>query len=252
MECDFDPLNLYNLHNDAKFPTPLKSGMELSTEDIGFTNNFQDSKWENCTSGTIEINAVSFGQIDPVSITTAKSDGAEDDYDYLLTPLNNSLTTKPSEWQHPTQLPHLSATRNVFSIEDAEDNVELDLEQHDKCRHSRSRPTLLPSSLDDDDDDDGGDDDDGAGVRSTQKVARLKKNRVAASKCREKKKKETTNLQAKERALATERDALKSMAEALREEVIGLKNEVLRHGMCNCSVIHKYIAESARQIVEDG
>lgn len=56
-------------------------------------------------------------------------------------------------------------------------------------------------------------------------MARLKKNRVAATKGRDKRW-QTADLQESERELATERNALNSMADALREEVIGLENVV--------------------------
>ncbi|KAI2611603.1 uncharacterized protein GGS25DRAFT_519912 [Hypoxylon fragiforme] len=86
------------------------------------------------------------------------------------------------------------------------------------------------------------------GCSGYQKPNHLQKNRIAASKCRTKKKRETAKLQAVEKSLKVKRDALKCMVDSLRIEVLDHKNEILRHGMCDCSVIQKYIVETARQI----
>lgn len=74
------------------------------------------------------------------------------------------------------------------------------------------------------------------------------KNRLAASKCREKSKKYVDELRDKERELAAQRASLSAHAAVLKEEVLYLKNEVLRHGDCNCDFIQKYLATAARQI----
>ncbi|KAK7952089.1 bZIP transcription factor [Apiospora aurea] len=74
------------------------------------------------------------------------------------------------------------------------------------------------------------------------------KNRLAASKCREKSKKYVDELRERERELAAQRASLSQHAASLREEVLWLKNEILRHGDCNCEFIQNYLATAARQI----
>lgn len=115
--------------------------------------------------------------------------------------------------------------------------MEVEITHHAKHRRSQSKASQSTSPLDGD-----------LGVGGNQRTTKLKKNRVAASKSREKKKRGIVKLQERERRLAAERDVLRFTATALRTEVVELKNEVLRHGMCECSVIQKYITETARQI----
>lgn len=38
--------------------------------------------------------------------------------------------------------------------------------------------------------------------------------------------------------------------DALRIQVLGLKNEGLSYGLCDCLVIQNYVVEAARQIVQ--
>ncbi|KAI0596078.1 hypothetical protein F4775DRAFT_329866 [Biscogniauxia sp. FL1348] len=76
------------------------------------------------------------------------------------------------------------------------------------------------------------------------------KNRLAASKSRQKKKKENENLEAQSKLLEDEQAKLKATADLLQSEVLSLKNEILKHGLCtNCEQIQKYILESANRLV---
>ncbi|OTB05992.1 hypothetical protein M426DRAFT_122162 [Hypoxylon sp. CI-4A] len=74
------------------------------------------------------------------------------------------------------------------------------------------------------------------------------RNRVAAHKCRQKAKQSMSNLQIRERELSRENRALHQAAGSLRDEILDLKNEILRHSDCNSDVIQKYISRAARDI----
>jgi hypothetical protein len=69
----------------------------------------------------------------------------------------------------------------------------------------------------------------------------LERNRVAASKCRQKKKEWATNLDSKARELQMNKDSLSVLANSLKEEVLYLKGEMLRHSGCNCPEIKAYL-----------
>ncbi|RWA13762.1 hypothetical protein EKO27_g1350 [Xylaria grammica] len=73
------------------------------------------------------------------------------------------------------------------------------------------------------------------------------RNRVAARKCRQKAKLNFAGLQRRERELSQQNKLLHSHVGGLREEVLDLKNEILRHSDCNSSVIQDYIANAARR-----
>lgn len=58
----------------------------------------------------------------------------------------------------------------------------------------------------------------------------------AAAKCRQKSKKSVSELQRREREMLQQNRFLTAAAGSLREEVLGLKNEILRHSRCDSEV----------------
>jgi hypothetical protein len=80
---------------------------------------------------------------------------------------------------------------------------------------------------------------------SDSRKSQLEKNRIAAEKSRRRRKEHTNGLTAKVSVLSTRNDALKAEESALREELLDLKNEILRHAGCSSSIIDGYIARKA-------
>ena len=72
------------------------------------------------------------------------------------------------------------------------------------------------------------------------------KNRIAASKCRRKRKDEERIFEERRRMLQVQNRILMGSVALLRAEVLSLKHEILRHGMCNFEPIDTYIATAAR------
>jgi len=73
------------------------------------------------------------------------------------------------------------------------------------------------------------------------------RNRIAARKCRQKAKQSVSKLQQRERDLHERNKMLLNYAASLREEILYLKNEILRHSDCNSSLIQEYITNAARR-----
>ena len=73
----------------------------------------------------------------------------------------------------------------------------------------------------------------------------LERNRVAASKCRQKKKEWTQNLETRARELQKNNGNLRMMLESLREEVVFLKGECKRHVGCECREIQRFMEDAA-------
>ncbi|KAH6646761.1 hypothetical protein BKA67DRAFT_663154 [Truncatella angustata] len=71
------------------------------------------------------------------------------------------------------------------------------------------------------------------------------RNRIAASKCRRKKKVEETQLEERWRILQVQNVILQDSASQLRNEVFSLKNEILKHGTCEFPPIQSYIKAAA-------
>ncbi|KAI9837233.1 MAG: hypothetical protein M1819_000307 [Sarea resinae] len=76
----------------------------------------------------------------------------------------------------------------------------------------------------------------------------LERNRVAASKCRQKKKEWTGNLEARARDLQNAKNQLSVIASSLRDEVLYLKGEMLKHSSCNCASIREYLNREVTNI----
>lgn len=69
----------------------------------------------------------------------------------------------------------------------------------------------------------------------------LERNRVAASKCRQKKKEWTSNLEARARDLQNSKNQLAIMVSSLKDEMLFLKGELLKHSGCTCTRIRDYL-----------
>lgn len=80
---------------------------------------------------------------------------------------------------------------------------------------------------------------------SDSRKSQLEKNRIAAEKSRRRRKEHTNGLTAKATVLSSRNEALKAEESALREELLNLKNEILRHAGCSSSIIDGYIARIA-------
>ncbi|KXJ84999.1 hypothetical protein Micbo1qcDRAFT_103002, partial [Microdochium bolleyi] len=76
---------------------------------------------------------------------------------------------------------------------------------------------------------------------STKKKKIREKNRRAATKYRNKTKCEVTKLQETEKQLSKKNSILSAHVKELRDEILALKTEILRHGTCKDQVIHGYI-----------
>lgn len=112
-------------------------------------------------------------------------------------------------------------------------------EEPPKGPNKRSKMSMeMPSDLDDDDDDE----DMKKFPMDTKKMTDeekrrnfLERNRVAALKCRQRKKQWLANLQAKVELFTTENDALTATVTQLREEIVNLKTLLLAHKDCPVS-----------------
>ncbi|KAI5795037.1 Aft1 HRA domain-containing protein [Geopyxis carbonaria] len=104
-----------------------------------------------------------------------------------------------------------------------------------KSKPSRSMSDDMDDEMMDDMDDDQGDGLRKDGKKMTDEEKRknfLERNRVAALKCRQRKKQWLANLQAKVELYGSENDALNATVQALREEIVSLKTLLLAHKDC--------------------
>ncbi|KAL8703195.1 MAG: hypothetical protein Q9201_003614 [Fulgogasparrea decipioides] len=88
----------------------------------------------------------------------------------------------------------------------------------------------------------------GQATSSAEEVRRhkfLERNRIAASKCRQKKKEWTQNLETRARELAKENNSLRLMVDSMRDEMLFIKGEMLKHTSCGCDDIQDWLKSGA-------
>lgn len=84
--------------------------------------------------------------------------------------------------------------------------------------------------------------------RTKRTLTYRERNRIAAHKCRQKNKQSVQELQQQERDLAEKNKVLAAHVGHLKDEVLGLKTEILNHGNCDDELIQNYIAKSAKKL----
>ncbi|KAF2868235.1 hypothetical protein BDV95DRAFT_160971 [Massariosphaeria phaeospora] len=84
---------------------------------------------------------------------------------------------------------------------------------------------------------------------SSARENHLEKNRVAAHKCRQRKKEYVSGLEERARELTGKNKSLKDNVAVLRDEVLSLKNEVLRHAGCGFWAVDEYLARCAGNLL---
>lgn len=78
----------------------------------------------------------------------------------------------------------------------------------------------------------------------------LERNRIAATKCRLRKRDEASALASREQAMEDQNRYLSSCFDTLTAEIYHLKTQLLQHTDCNCVLIQKYIANEAKKTVD--
>ncbi|KAJ5713191.1 Basic leucine zipper (bZIP) transcription factor atfB [Penicillium malachiteum] len=78
----------------------------------------------------------------------------------------------------------------------------------------------------------------------------LERNRVAASKCRQKKKEHTQQLESRYKQQSEKKEQLVCEIAKLRSEILSLKNEVLKHAQCGDEPIKLHLAQMVKKITD--
>jgi hypothetical protein len=79
----------------------------------------------------------------------------------------------------------------------------------------------------------------------------LERNRVAAARCRERKRDEQETLETELDEAETRHRELSAYYRVLKDEAFMLKSEILKHGSCGCEMIQRYIKDAAHKAVEE-
>jgi len=87
-------------------------------------------------------------------------------------------------------------------------------------------------------------------VQEAKRQRFLERNRMAASKCRQKKKAWIRSLENEAREAQNTGKQLKACIGMLKEEVLVLKNELLKHNACKCPQIRQYLNGEAQRFTD--
>ena len=90
---------------------------------------------------------------------------------------------------------------------------------------------------------------DQSGPGDVRRLKFLERNRVAASKCRQKKKEWMQNLENRVRVLQSKNDSLRVCTESLGKECFYLKNQIMAHKNCECRAMQEFLDDLAREVV---
>ncbi|KAI4279332.1 MAG: hypothetical protein LQ337_000363 [Flavoplaca oasis] len=164
-------------------------------------------------------------------------------FQYQQPPMHNIFTDIYSDTrvQHGQNTPPDDVFPSAFTIPEANDEPKgkkkkqtstmNDTESSAPAKRSRKNGRSSKSS-------------NGQAASSADDIRRskfLERNRVAASKCRQKKKEWTQNLETRARTLQKENNSLKMMLDSMRDEMIFIKSEMLKHTTCGCEHIQSWV-----------
>lgn len=111
-----------------------------------------------------------------------------------------------------------------------------------RAREAKTAAASLSPDLDDDDDDDCPQQD------RAKRAKFLERNRLAASKCRQKKKEHTQLLEQRYKEQSDMKENLQREVQKLKAQVLSLKNELLCHAQCNDEAIKLHLTQMVKDI----
>jgi hypothetical protein len=156
---------------------------------------------------------------------------------------NNRRTSRVHEGSliSPIDEPHLDRNGQASTAPVSESGES----SHTASTNSNTPELSAKRDAPDDEHDDGHDD--GHDETPEEKRARLlERNRIAAAKCRQKKKQAQESLQQQASDLTQKNTTMHTLVNDLREEALKLKNQLLAHSTCNCNVIQEYVRTSGQ------
>ncbi|KAI1058851.1 hypothetical protein LB507_003991 [Fusarium sp. FIESC RH6] len=111
----------------------------------------------------------------------------------------------------------------------------------------RRRASKAPSIKEEEEDED---EEDAVLDDSTKRNKFLKRNRIAASKCRQKKKEWVSSLEDTRYGLEHENNVLHKQYNGLVDELSTIKNQLMQHASCNDANINQWLDNEARKFVQ--
>lgn len=165
-----------------------------------------------------------------------------DDQLWGLSPVSPMATWDKTDFSHSLERDLKNAqVRNGQPTPPPYDDGRLDLESASKRRRAREFKAAAASLSPDFDD---------SPPDRAKRAKFLERNRLAASKCRQKKKEHTQQLEFTFKEQSDRKENLVTEIARLRSEILGLKNEVLKHAQCGDEPIKLHLAQMVKKITD--
>ncbi|OQD86519.1 hypothetical protein PENANT_c007G02224 [Penicillium antarcticum] len=194
--------------------------------------------------GLSPISPMTHSTWDPSKIDSAFAPHSAMERDLKNAQVRNGQPTPPpydEQQQSTDHLPHsLSALDMTLSMS-MDRNASACASKRRRAREYTAAAASLSPELDLDD---------GGPMDSAKRAKFLERNRLAASKCRQKKKEHTQQLEFHFKHQSEKHSALMTEIARLRSEVLGLKNEVLKHSQCGDEPIKMHLAQMLKKITD--
>jgi hypothetical protein len=172
--------------------------------------------------------------LSPISPTMGMSwDAKADAAAFAGSALERDLRNAQVRNGQPTPPPYDEHTRDSSSLE---------LESASKRRRLRESKTAADSLSPDLDD--------SPPQERAKRAKFLERNRLAASKCRQKKKEHTQKLEYRFKEQSEKKERLQGEIASLRSQILSLKNEVLKHAQCGDEPIKLHLAQMVKKITD--
>ncbi|MBD2358787.1 bZIP transcription factor [Tolypothrix sp. FACHB-123] len=166
------------------------------------------------------------------------------------TATSSTKTKKPTQ-RRRTQAKGKATAINVDNTQQKKTIKKTEIKKQTKrVAKKPPPPTITQEPEDDDDFSEELADTDELYSLNPQRHLVLERNRVAATKCRRRKRSEASMLASSEQEIEETHRYLSATASALRNEAYLLKTKLLEHTDCNCVLIQRYIAHEAKRSVD--
>ncbi|KAJ5757614.1 uncharacterized protein N7511_006308 [Penicillium nucicola] len=193
--------------------------------------------------GLGSVSPVTHATWDPSKVESAAFAHSALERDLKNAQVRNGQPTPPpyDEHQSTHHLPHSLSVLDMTMSMSLDGSASVCASKRRRVREYTAAAASLSPELDLDD---------GEPMDSAKRAKFLERNRLAASKCRQKKKEHTQQLEYRYKHQSEKHQALMTEIARLRSEILGLKNEVLKHSQCGDEPIKMHLAHMLKKITE--
>jgi bZIP transcription factor len=238
------PMNAHkSLFGNSQQPSPPQSASSHSPKSWPFGNLQSTTSLAPLhqlltKQSTTETHSV-HGQITPPTRESPNPVLAGGAFNYSSALIDAEEPATQAESQHSAPLGVAKRKRSNYTSNSSRTTETTESPKKERRRRSSTKSTAATEMQ-------------SAGADDDAKRSRfLERNRLAASKCRQKKKEWTKGLEERARSLQNEKMQLQMMVGSLKSEMIYVREELLKHGNCGCKRIRDYLNTEVNALAQN-